>query len=149
MKTSPTAHEVMEFRAATGCGVNQSKELLQTWDRSLIDKVIEAARLGGRLPTLESFGDAGPEVQMKMLAAANAPSEYRHLVDPIESDPVQGPIVKSIINEEENRIRTDVGGEWQLGSCHLIWRRTKERLAAEHGINWHSPAELNPSSVFD
>jgi hypothetical protein len=139
----------MEFRAATGCGVNQAKEFLQTWDRALISKVLEAARIGGRLPTLESLAEAAPEVQAKILAGHTAPVECLHLVDPLESDPVQGPVVKSILEQEEGRIREENDGGWQMGSCHLIWKRTKERLDAEHGIEWHSPAELNPSSIFD
>ena len=101
MNPPPTAHEVMEFRAATGCGVNQAKEFLTSWDRSLIDKVIEAARIGGRLPTLDALAAADPKTQSKILVAAKETSDSRHLVDPIESDPVQGPIVKSILEQEE------------------------------------------------
>ena len=35
-----------------------------------------------------------------------------------------------------------------LGSCHAFWSMKKEYLQ-EHGINWRSPAELNPHTSFD
>ena len=38
--------------------------------------------------------------------------------------------------------------EWPLGTCHLMWRRMKDRLAAE-GITWYSLADMNPGHHFD
>jgi hypothetical protein len=35
-----------------------------------------------------------------------------------------------------------------LGSCHAFWSMKKEYLR-KHGINWRSPAELNPYTSFD
>lgn len=35
-----------------------------------------------------------------------------------------------------------------LGSCNTYWKRKKE-LLAQHGVEWQSPAELNPGVIFD
>ena len=139
----------MEFRSATGCGINESKEYLRTWDRVLVEKVIEAARVNGRLPELGAFAEQSKEIQNKILMATKLPSDFAWLVDPIENDPVRGPLVKVVLQEEEARIRTENNDEWPMGSFHLIWKRVKKRLLAEHGIDWHSPRDLNPSATFD
>ena len=35
-----------------------------------------------------------------------------------------------------------------MGTCHRFWHRKKE-LLKERGIDWKSPAELNPDIRFD
>jgi hypothetical protein len=40
-------------------------------------------------------------------------------------------------------------GEYMLGMCHLIWHYKKQILKTEYGIDWHSPAELNPDAIYD
>ncbi len=42
----------------------------------------------------------------------------------------------------------EFGTELYLGKCHMVWTRKKE-LLAEMGINWDSPAEFNPDTIFD
>lgn len=76
---------------------------------------------------------------------ANLP-EVDCLVDPVQFDAVQGPIVQQVMKEEMENIP---GTEYRRGICYLIWRRTRERLEAEYGIRWYSPAEMNPGSCFD
>ncbi|MAS96833.1 MAG: hypothetical protein CMO55_26885 [Verrucomicrobiales bacterium] len=139
MSPTPTAPEIIEFRAATGLGVNDAKEFLQTRDKGLIRKILEAASLAN-----QKAGNSRNEPN-----TTENSSKLDHLIDPIEHDPVRGPIVEAVRKEEEARIRAENDDQWKLGYCHLIWRRMKERLANEHGIEWHSPAELNPGSVFD
>ena len=43
---------------------------------------------------------------------------------------------------------SEFGVKPRFGVCHAIWSKQKE-LLAEHGINWLSPAELNPEVIFD
>jgi hypothetical protein len=35
-----------------------------------------------------------------------------------------------------------------LGVCHSYWARKKE-LLAKKGIEWKTPAEMNPNILFD
>jgi hypothetical protein len=35
------------------------------------------------------------------------------------------------------------------GGCHFIWRETKKVLLEQHGIEWFTPAEMNPGMKFD
>jgi len=36
-----------------------------------------------------------------------------------------------------------------MGRCHGVWKKMKEILRTEHGIEWYSPAEMNPKVAFD
>lgn len=105
-----------------------------------------------------------PEEQLAcILAAENRPSGI--LRDPLENDEAVGPIIRDVMNsvvdrvrqEHERRIdelrRTNPAMADFLttgrGLCHRIWHETKRMLKSEHGIEWRSPAELNPDAMFD
>lgn len=36
-----------------------------------------------------------------------------------------------------------------MGFCHYYWSAKEELLKKEYGINWHSPAAMNPGVLFD
>lgn len=38
--------------------------------------------------------------------------------------------------------------DYRMGICHRIWMR-KKRLLAQSGIDWKTPAEMNPDVIFD
>lgn len=38
--------------------------------------------------------------------------------------------------------------EVSLGVCHAVWAR-KKALLSEMGVEWNSPAEMNPDIIFD
>ncbi len=38
--------------------------------------------------------------------------------------------------------------EYVMGTCHRYWARKKE-LLRRFGIEWKSPAEMNPFTIFD
>ncbi len=61
--------------------------------------------------------------------------------------------VKDEVNARAERMACkDFGipeGGYEFGMCHTIWKYKKEILKTEYGINWHSPAELNPQTCFD
>ncbi len=66
------------------------------------------------------------------------------LIDPIEQDSVFGTLINQARQQAESE--TDYSG---IGRCHLIWSRQAEILKDEHGIDWYSPAEMNPWVMFD
>lgn len=58
---------------------------------------------------------------------------------------------KKVIDEVEAKIdqfkkEHNIGG---FGSCHIIWKKKKEILKNDYGIDWLSPAELNETIMFD
>lgn len=69
----------------------------------------------------------------------------RLLYDPISDDPTFAWAIK----EAGLRAEEEVGRPYKMGTCHLIWRRKKEILKEEFGIDWYSPREMNPRVIFD
>jgi hypothetical protein len=69
----------------------------------------------------------------------------RLLYDPINDDPAFAWAIK----EADQRIDEELGPPLKMGSCHRRWRRKKEILKEEFGIDWYSTAEMNPGSRFD
>ena len=37
----------------------------------------------------------------------------------------------------------------QMGYCHAFWGAKKRILKEKYGINWKTPAEMNPHCKFD
>ncbi len=69
----------------------------------------------------------------------------RWLHDPIEDEEPTG----SLIRRVRDRADAEVDPETGFGRCHAVWGRTKEILKQEYGIEWYSPAEMNPDIIFD
>lgn len=133
---SPKAEAVKRFREATGMGWMASKLFL-----------------AGR----------SPELCERILDARLQQPEARTLHDPIEDHPNYSEIIATIRDSIEKEIRDEIAlknsarrnkgddtalRDWPLGTCHLLWRRMKKRLASE-GITWYSLADMNPGSRFD
>lgn len=36
-----------------------------------------------------------------------------------------------------------------LGRCHFVWAEQQRLLKENHGIDWKTPAEMNPTIMFD
>ena len=85
--------------------------------------------------------------------------------DPQEDDETLGPIIHATLDavaqratqEYDVRIAKmrDTSPEMadflssRRGICHRIWHDAKKELIEEHGIDWRTPQELNPGTVFD
>jgi Zn-dependent protease with chaperone function len=67
------------------------------------------------------------------------------LYDPINDDPAFAWAIK----EAGQRVDEELGPPLKMGSCHCRWRRKKEILKEEFGIDWYSTAEMNPGARFD
>lgn len=104
-----------------------------------------------------------PELCKRILDARIQQPGSNTLHDPIEDHPDYAEMfgaIRDFTEKElrgeiaiENAARRDAGddtvlSEWPLGTCHLMWRRMKDGLAAQ-GITWYSLAEMNPEHHFD
>lgn len=65
--------------------------------------------------------------------------------DPIEDTPE----FKAIEAELEAKIEAKIGKRSGMGFCHLYWSVKKEILKKDYGIEWRSPAAMNPRVLFD
>lgn len=134
--SSAKAEVVKRFREATGMGWMASKLFLAGRSAELCERILEA------------------RVQQP---------EANTLHDPIEDHPDYAETIAAIRDETEKELRDEIAHknaerrasgddtalrDWPLGTCHLMWRRMKERLAAK-GVTWYSIAEMNPGHHFD
>jgi len=71
-------------------------------------------------------------------------SGMRH--DPQEDDPK----LKKIFAETEAEVDRNLANHPKgLGFCHTRWAEMKRILKEKYGIDWKSPAEMNPGICFD
>ncbi len=57
---------------------------------------------------------------------------------------------ESIALEVEERLDEILADDYKgMGFCHRYWSVKTELLRKEYGINWHSPAAMNPGVLFD
>ncbi len=67
--------------------------------------------------------------------------------DPIEDDPKLGPIVEKARREA---VSEELANQSErLGFCHIVWATQKRILKNKYGIDWKTPAEMNPGILFD
>lgn len=74
--------------------------------------------------------------------------------DPIEKDPRYARIFEeadrfAFLEVQRDREATGLLTGEVKGECHSLWRIKKSYLWKVHGINWKSPAEMNPTIAFD
>ena len=64
--------------------------------------------------------------------------------DPKERDPQYREIFEKVDKEVDGLLT--YGG---FGSCYERWRETKRILKEKHNIDWKTPEELNPLTLYD
>lgn len=69
--------------------------------------------------------------------------------DPIERAPQYREIFQKIDKEIEESIAKRYGKEKFTGYCFLFWDEKRTTLKQKYGIDWRSPADLNPDVSFD
>ena len=70
--------------------------------------------------------------------------------DIIRTDPVEKTLkYKKIRKELEKELSELMKDRTGIGSCHIYWAYKKRLLREKYGIDWRSPAELNPGTLFD
>ena len=68
----------------------------------------------------------------------------------LKHDPVEDtPAFQAIKNEFEAKILAKIGPNSGMGYCYLYWETKREILKKDYGIEWKSPALLNPKVRFD
>jgi hypothetical protein len=65
--------------------------------------------------------------------------------DPIEDDPNVQPFLRAAEKEAAEELQ----GPRRLGWVHGYWRVKKRILKEKYGIEWQTPAEMNPKGAFD
>lgn len=132
----PSSDEVAALRRATGLPLLACRDLLR---------------------------HASPVMREKLLLAANTQEGASYLRDPMEDDPAfatafaeAGREANRLVEEHvaAERARLQAEGLGQLDfmlryTCQLYWRHLKQLLMERHGVDWHSPAEMNPGKHFD
>ncbi len=66
--------------------------------------------------------------------------------DPLESDPRLKQIFAMADAVAEQEL---AGTRRSLGFCHLFWSTKKRILKEKYGVDWKTPAEMNPDVRFD
>jgi hypothetical protein len=70
--------------------------------------------------------------------------EYAY--DPIEDEPK----LKPVLEAAEKEALAQLADQRQVfGFCHLFWSTKKEILKEKYGLDWKTPAEMNPHTCFD
>ncbi|WP_149499654.1 hypothetical protein [Roseiconus lacunae] len=116
------------------------------------------------LAAREALSQFPPDQQITMVATAEQ-DDSGMLRDPIEQDPIAGPIISSVLKSVALRVRREHEQRMDdlrktspdmadflssgRGLCHRIWHDAKQELESDHQINWRSPAEMNPQCAFD
>ena len=68
--------------------------------------------------------------------------------DPVEDDPQYADVFRKI-NDEVNEALAEHPKKGSMGFVHIIWEMKKQILKQKYGVNWKTPAELNPQVMFD
>lgn len=79
------------------------------------------------------------------ITAINKTENLIELIIEIETILVDQEAEKEGLLNQKNGIYYPAG----LGVCHSVWAMKSSRLKKKYGIVWQSPAELNPTILFD
>lgn len=57
----------------------------------------------------------------------------------------------NLIDKVDAKVHENLGIpiERYLGFCHTFWQERKEVFKELYGIDWKTPAEMNPGAMFD
>jgi hypothetical protein len=84
-------------------------------------------------------------IALEKLAAAGSKDD-KILVDPIEDDSA----MQTILREADRLADAELARQNRgLGFCHQFWRTKQRILKKQFNVAWFSPAEMDPSSIFD
>lgn len=72
-------------------------------------------------------------------------------LDPKERNPKYSDIIKQADKEAQQELLNKFGSgiAQKEGYCHMLWDTQQRILEEKYGIEWKSPAEMNPGVLFD
>ncbi len=111
----------MRLHRATGLGILASREFLATQPSLLSERILRAAvsQPGGS-----------------------------HLHDPAEDAPETAAVIAAAFARAESETDAEFRTGYFRVRCYAVWQRA-ERILHESGIEWFSPARMNPGCCFD
>ncbi|MHA3774772.1 hypothetical protein ACXR0O_24890 [Verrucomicrobiota bacterium sgz303538] len=118
----PETEVVIRFRRATGLGFLAAREFLSTQPSQLSERILQAG--------------------------ATQPGGTR-LHDPIEDEPETAAVIAAAFSRAEAEVDAEYQSGCFRGRCHAVWKRVERILREESGIEWFSPARMNPGGCFD
>ena len=68
--------------------------------------------------------------------------------NPIEDDPAYKAIFEAVDRETEAALADDPD-KGEHGFCHTFWAVKKQILREKYGIEWKTPQEMEPDTLFD
>ena len=86
------------------------------------------------------------QTELTTKRTARQESKLKH--DPIEDAPKYKHIFETI-DVEVNEILKDDPHRNHIGFCYTFWETKKRLLKEKYGIDWKSPAQMNPHVIFD
>ena len=131
---------VMLFHKVTGYPVIKSKlylEQLSCNQQKKVFKALEVAEEKGKRILHDPLEDE-PKLQeiftLVRLQAIQETQDYHHKrIAELEKS---SPAVANFMSKGR-------------GLCHIEWQKMKQILKENYGIDWMSPAEINPGTIYD
>lgn len=96
----------------------------------------------GELPT--DITAHGTDAERREEALRRLRESFRH--DPLEDDPSFAVVLQAASERAEQELADHPRG---IGFCHVFWEKKQEILREQYGLEWKTPAELNPHMTFD
>lgn len=92
-----------------------------------------------------TLDEMDPGLRKRLLFALhNQIYDGEFLRDPIEMDPVFSGYIEAAAAEAKSNVRYK-----GMGLCHFIWEEQARILKEKYGLDWYSPAEMNPWVMMD
>ena len=121
------------------------------WDQCGHWLAISAARLAREMPR-EAFSrlKANPEIEVIRQLAAEGISIVPHVHPVLRSDPLDSnPHFRTVMAMVDELAETETEDYAEMGGCHVFWAAKQRILKSQFGLDWQSPADLNPDVIFD
>ena len=118
----PTADCVMRVHRATHLGILEARQFIATQPAQLTERILRAAEI-----------QAG----------------VRPLRDPIEDAPATAAAVAAALARAAVETDADLRPGYFRGRCYAEWHRAERILRQDFGLEWYSPARMNPGCCFD
>jgi hypothetical protein len=123
-----------------GLGVRDPKYSCRDWAGWVLTGNEGASRIGGR-KSLHKPREKEPTMATER--PNPRPSDMQLIRDPIEDDPRY----REILERADAETREELAGKER--NCYVFWKVKKRILKERHGLDWKTPAELNPTVLFD